>query len=506
MTVGSILRHAATRWPEGEALVTDSRRLTYRDLFESTNRFAHGLRGLGVERGDAVGIVASNSVEQVVSYLAIQTVGAVAVPVNPRLSVSELAAILDDAEATTVVCDAERTPTVHRAASEAAAVSRCISTDPVDEMQSFDSVMAGESTNPPDVEVGLDEPGVMMHTSGTTGQPKLVVLTHGGQVLNSMACAIEFGFGSDDRALHVAPLYHSAGYLNLLLPCLQTGATHVLQSEFDPEQTLQRIEAESATVSLGVPTHYQLLRQVDPEPFDVSSLRALVTSGAPVAQATVDWVERHLCETFVNAYGMTETCGLVTTSWDVGSTDGAYRVGEPFLGVDVRLVAVGENVEPDRTVAPGERGQLVVRSPKLMDCYYGRPGKTDETVRDGWLYTGDVAVERDGDYYLVDRMDNRIISGGENIYPQEVERILADHPDVVDCAVVGASDPTFGERVVAYVVADGPMSLADVDDFWENRTDAAGFKRPRELRLTGSIPRNDSGKILRDELGVDATQ
>lgn len=501
MSVGNTLRQAANRWPESEALVTGSQRLTYGELIETVNGFANGLVGMGIGKGDAVGLFAANSIEQVVSYLAIQTIGAVAVPINPRLSAGELATILGDAEAMVLVCDGKRTPVVQQVSDGLSTVEHVLSTDPVDGMQPFETVVAEETTTDPFVETKLDEPALMMHTSGTTGRPKLVVLTHRGQLLNSLACAIELGFEHDDRALHVAPLYHSAGYLNLFLPCLQLGATHVLQSDFDPERTLERIETEDVTVSLGVPTHFQALRQVDPSAFDASSLRALVTSGAPIAQDTADWVVENLCETFVNVYGLTETCGLVTISRKVHSNDGMYRIGEPFLNVDVRLVEVGEGIPPERSVTPGERGQLVVRSPKVMDGYYGRPERTDETIRDGWLYTGDVAVEHDGVYYLVDRMDNRIISGGENIYPQEVERVLDNHPDVNDCAVAGVEDQRLGERVVAYVVSQDPtLALEDVDDFWDRQADTASFKRPRELRLVETIPRNASGKVLRNEL------
>lgn len=525
MTVGDTLRQTARRWPDSDALVTDARQLTYRELSATTNRFANGLREAGVEAGDAVGLVSANSVEQVLSYLAVQTLGAVAVPVNPRLSPEELGAILGDAEASAVVCDGNRAAAVEGAAETLSALSLRITTDARTAtetgMRSFDDVLADDAS-PPAADVALTEPGVMMHTSGTTGRPKLVVLTHQGQLLNSMACAVELDIEHEDRLLHVAPLYHSAGYLNLLLPGLQLGATHVLQADFDPEATLERVERERATVSLAVPTHFQLLRETDPAAYDLSSLHTLVTSGAPIAADTAAWVVENLCPSLVNVYGLTETCGLVTI--DDGSDDGsdgddggshpsgrgetpdrAFRIGEPFLGVEVRLVEVGDDVPPDRTVDAGDRGQLVVRSPKVMTGYYGRPARTRETLRDGWLYTGDVAVERDGVYYLVDRLDNCIISGGENIYPQEVERVLADHPGVRDCAVGGVEDATLGERVVAYVVpADPSLTLADVDSFWRARTDAADFKRPRELRLVESIPRNDSGKVLREELGDDA--
>lgn len=507
MTIGRVLKQTADRWPDSEAVVDGSTRLTYRDLEERVARFATGLRSRGVEAGDGIGIFMANSLEQIVSYLAVQSIGAVAVPINPRLSAGELATILTDAEATTLICDGPRTDVVDRAANDLTTVEWYVSPRPRTDMASFDVVVADGVAEYPTVGLSLDDPALMMHTSGTTGRPKLVVIDHQGQLLNSMACAVELGFVHGDTALHVAPLSHSAGYLNLFLPCLQLGATHVLQSDFDPERTLARIKSEDITVSLGVPTHFQKLRETDLAIADTSSLRLLVTSGAPVTQGTAEWVRDHLCETFVNVYGLTETTGLVTMSRDVHTEGGGFCAGEPFLNVEVRLVDVGDAVPPDAKVDDGERGELVVRSPKVMQGYYRRPEQTEQTLRDGWLYTGDVAVKRDGTYYLVDRVDNRIISGGENIYPREVESVLEDHPDIVDVAVTGEPDPSLGEAVAAYVVSRDPaLTLEDVDEFWKRRTDITDFKRPRKFTLVEAIPRNQSGKIRRDTFGPDGDE
>lgn len=501
MTIGRVLAKTADRWPESEAVVEGSTRLTYREFADRVACFATGLRSRGVETGDGVGVFAANSLEQVVTLLAVQSIGAVAVPVNPRLSGGELAAILTDAEATTLICDGPRADVVERVADDLASVERYVSTEPREGMTSFDAVHADGVDEYPEADVSLEDPALMMHTSGTTGRPKLVLIDHRGQLLNSLACAVELGFERGDTALHVAPLYHSAGYLNLFLPCLQVGATHVLQSAFDPEETLSRVESEGVTVSLGVPTHFQKFREAGQPSADTSSLRMLITSGAAIAAETADWVRTDLCEEFVNVYGLTETTGLVTVTREVGADDGGFRIGEPFLDVEVRLVEVGEDVPPDATVEAGERGELIARSPKVMQGYYGRPEETARTLRDGWLYTGDVAVRRDGIYYLVDRVDNRIISGGENVYPREVESVLEEHPDVVDVAVRGEPDETLGETVAAYVVSRDPdLTLADLDVFWKGRTDAADFKRPRRLTLVESIPRNQSGKVLRADL------
>lgn len=506
MILGRVLTRTATRWPENEALVQGERRLTYRELQKEVRNLVGGLQSLGIESGDAVGLYTANSIEQIVSYLAVQSIGAVAVATNPRLAAGELSTIMNDAGVETIICDPGRAPTVGEAYEEGRLpdVEHRIATGEFDDMLAYEDLVNQGPAGAPDGDVRPEDPGIMMHTSGTTGRPKLVVISHRSQVLNSLSCAVELDFGPGDRVLHIAPLNHSAGYLNLFLPCLQLGGTHVLEPSFDPERTLRRIESEGVTVTLGVPTHFQLLRaaDIDAERFDTDSLRLLITSGAPVHRTIADWVSETLCANFWNVYGLTETTGLVTVTEEIRRDDsGAYCIGKPFLDAEIRLIDPGDDVPPDRTVEPGERGQLIVRSAKLMEEYYGRPERTAETIRDGWLYTGDVAVERDGIYYLIDRLDNRIISGGENIYPQEIERVLGDHPAVEDCAMVGAPDETLGKRVVAYVVTDDDsLNLAAIDEFWKERSDIADFKRPREVRLVDTIPRNQSGKILRNEL------
>lgn len=504
MILGRMLKRTATRWPDSEAVIQKERRLTYRELFDTVSHFANGLRSLGIKDGDTVGIFAANCIEQIVSYLAIQSIGAVAVPVNPRLSARELSAILTDAEARVLVCDADRADTVVDASADLPTIEHHIAAGGTNKVRAFDEVLADGDAEFPDADIHPDDPALMMHTSGTTGNPKLVVISHQSQIVNSLSCAVELNVAHDDRALHIAPLYHSAGYLNLFLPCLQLGATHVIEPMFSPERTLERIEDERITVSLGVPTHFQKLRQadVDAATFDTNSLRLLLTSGAPIHQQTIKWIVDHLCPNLRNVYGLTESTGLVTaTGGPPHEESDVYCIGEPFLDAEIRLIEVDEDVGPDWVVESGERGQLIVRSAKLMDEYYGQPKETADALREGWLYTGDVAVERDGIYYLIDRIDNRIISGGENIYPQEIERILDDHPAVEDCAISGEPDPTLGEQVVAYVVPnDSSLSLANIDEYWKDQADIADFKRPRDLRFVESIPRNQSGKILRNKL------
>lgn len=550
MHITRTLSRTARRHPDATALVVPAdsgrtrRELSYCELDALVDRVAGGLTNRGVSAGDTVGLFTDNCVEQVVTYVAAQRLGGVAVPINHRLTGAELAAILDDADAAGLLFDPERTDAV-AAVREQLPTALLVYTgygsggdsgdgEPTDEGPNTGGGAGGTAAAPdwadPFADIAgadpIDDPPVVdpeavalaMHTSGTTGRPKLVETTGRAQWANSLACVGEFGYGPDDVALHIAPLSHSAGYLNLLLPAMHVGATNVLvRGSFDPDAALAAVEREGVTLTLGVPTHFQMLRRAmdggatGPTAYDLSSLRLVFTSGAPLADDVAGWITEALCSSLVNVYGLTETTGLVTVYWWSPDTHGEYVIGEAFIDVEVRLVrpeSDARNVAPDETVPRGERGHLIARTPKLMKGYRGRPEETAATLRDGWLYTGDVAVKRsDGTYALLDRLDNVIITGGENVYPAEVERILCGYPGVVDAAVVGEPDDTFGERVVAYVVAaeSEHVTSEDITTYWRADQVVAEFKRPRTIRFVESLPRNSSGKIQRDQLPDDAS-
>jgi acyl-CoA synthetase (AMP-forming)/AMP-acid ligase II len=350
----------------------------------------------------------------------------------------------------------------------------------------------GADEGEPNPDIDPDDLSVMMHTSGTTGRPKLVMIDHHSQWANGMSCLAELGYRHEDRALHIAPLFHSADYLNVLLPAVFVGATSVIQSDFDPERTLELIDQESITATLGVPTHLERIQEHGLDGYDTDSLRFVVTSDAPIREDTVEWVTDDLCETLYNVYGLTETTGLVTVR-DVNYLTDHYTfycVVKTFLNVDVRLIELGEDVPPDATVEDGECDCLIARTPKLMHGYYGQPEKTAKTLRDGWLYTNDVVFREDDEtYYLVHRIDHAIISGGENVYPLEVEQVLRRHPAVEDCDVTGEPDDDLGERVVAYVVSsDNALDTDEITEYWrEDQAAAANYKRPREVYVVESL-------------------
>lgn len=514
MLIGDLPRRNAARWADREAVVDatvagNGTRLTYAAWNERINALADGLAKRGVGIGDRVAMHTYNSLPEMTTYLATAKLGAVTVPTNHRLAAGELEHILEGADADWLVYDPALEDTVrgadfdlHRIAT--AAVSRRPD-EPALADEHYEAVVAaGEPAEPARPDIEPTATSILMHTSGTTGLPKLVTVSHRGQWMNAMSNLAELWWDHADCALNLAPLYHSAGYFNNFLPCLQLGGTNVIVADFDPERTLALLDDEAITSFLGVPTHFQRLRTADVDAPAAEALRFVISTGASLSDPTMDWIREHLTERFVNVYGLTESTGLVTLLRPerVDRLERGYCIGEPFHGVDVRVVEPTEDAGPADIVERGERGQLVCRSDKLMTGYFGQPDRTAAALRNGWLFTGDV-VRRDADgfFYLIDRMDNCIVTGGENVYPAEVERVLDTAPGVAESAVVGESDEEWGEIVVAYIVrADPTLTAADVDTFWNDQTRLASFKRPREIRFVDNIPTNPSGKILRDQL------
>jgi long-chain acyl-CoA synthetase len=495
MLLGQILEQTATRWPDADAMVQGERRLTYDEWHRRVNRVATALADWGVDPGNRVGILTRNRIEQATAYFAAQKRGAVAVPMNFRLSSDDLVHIVTTAETSVLLYDEELADAVADCRSDLPPVEHYFSTgaDP-DLGEPFAALGAdAPATAPDDGDVDPTDLAVMMHTSGTTGRPKLVETDHRSVWANAMACLGEFDYRHADRSLHVAPMFHSADYFNLLVPSVLAGAANVIQPHFDPERTLELFESESITATMGIPTHLKRMMDVGADGYDCPALRIVLSTGAPIPDDISEWISTGLCERYYNVYGLTETTGMVTIRDPTmpAARPADYCIGKPFLNVDVRLIEIEDNADPTDIVEQGERGRLIVRAPKLMHGYYEQPVKTDETLHGEWLYTNDIALRgEDGRYYMFDRIDNVVISGGENVYPLEVERALRGHPAIMDCAVTGEPDDDLSERVVAYIVsADELLTEADIEDYWRNeQTAVADYKRPRTVYFIDEIP------------------
>jgi long-chain acyl-CoA synthetase len=508
LTMASMLLRTVERHPDREAIIYGGRRWTYAAWNARVNRTAHALAELGVRPHDRVGLLMHACEPAVTLYFACQKLGAVAVPMNFRLSTGEVARVLDDSGARLLAYAGRLGETALRAADNARGVSELIAVEADDSPPGHDYETLTESDRDHEPlianEVRPEMLSALVYTSGTTGVAKGVMHTHGNDTAIAMNSALEYQLGPEDRALHIAPLYHVGGMQAFLVPHVLVGATNVILSGFAPRAGLQAIEVERVTTLFAVPTQIgSMLSCLDLGEFDVSSLQMITTGGAALPAATMESVLDGLCARLYNGYGLTEaSLTLLMNPRDALRKLGSC--GKTTLLSETRIVVH----DPDRDVLPDEEvpreavGELIVRGPHTTPGYWNRPRESAGRLRHGWLYTGDL-FSRDGDgyHYFHGRADDLIVSGGENIYPREVEDVLHRLPGVREAAVVGTPDPEWGAVVTAFVVrAEPALSEWDVDRFCRDSDSLTSFKRPRRIVFVDALPTSPSGKVLTREL------
>ncbi len=476
--------------PERVALTDGSATTSYRELDDRTARVASALRARGVRRGDRVAYFGPNHSTYFDVLFGACAIGAIVVPINTRLAVPELEFVLSDSGAHTVLVAPSHQGILERASHSLPHHRVICTTGELDELI--------ETADPSwvDEPVGLDDVAIVMYTSGTTGRPKGAMLTHGNLTWNTTNVLVDLDLRHDEVALVVAPLFHIAALAMISLPVLVKGGTLLLQPAFDPENALSLIERHAVTQMFGVPTMFNAMAKTDAWPVaDLSSIRTVICGGAPVPRATIEtYLERGIV--FLQGYGMTETAPGLLFLDGPHSTTKAGTAGVPSFFTDVRLVDAGMN-----DVLPGEQGEIVASGPNVMRGYWGAPGETDESFSGDWFHTGDVATtDADGYYTIVDRVKDIIISGGENIYPAEVEDALHYHPAVAEAAVIGVADAEWGEVGRALVVLR-PGHTVDEEElltFLDGRL--ARYKIPKSVVFVAEIPKSGAGKILKPEL------
>jgi fatty-acyl-CoA synthase len=491
--IGSWTARRARKTPHRLAVVHQGGRRTYGQLHDRTTRLAHHLRALGVGRGDRVAFLGPNHPAFLETLFAAARLGAAFVPLNTRLAAPELTQVLTDSGAKLLVYTAAHEP--FAAQFGAGGVPGVLAVDDGYEraLAEPDAESESESESGPaplDEHVTLDDVAMIMYTSGTTGRAKGAVLTHGNLTWNTVNTLVDGDFGSDEVTLLAAPMFHTAALNMTCLPTFLKGGTLVLEESFSPSRTLDLVEEHRVTVMFGVPAMYQ---QVAAEArfaaADLSSVRVLLCGGAPVPETLIrTYAARGV--SFVQGYGMTEASPGVCLLDADNALAKAGSAGVPHFFNDVRIV--------DPAGGDAERGELLVEGPTVMSGYWNRPHDTSQALTDGWLHTGDVAVtDPDGYVTIVDRVKDVIISGGENIYPAEVEQALYAHPDIADCAVIGVPDERWGEVGRAVVVlregakADAAGLLAALDGR------LARYKIPTSVVFATELPRGGSGKLLK---------
>ncbi len=513
MHIARILEASTERYPNHTALVFEERRWTYREWLVRVRKFAQALSDLGARPGDRVAFYVSTSENSVTTYFACQLIGAVAVPLNFRLSPGEASYVIKDSGARILVYGRHLIDNTVKIAAQTRSVHDyiCCAYDAADVPEGhlhFETLaeLTEYRDEPRPIPAGSDI-SALVYTSGTTGKPKGVIHTHANDIAIAMNCVMEYGLSHRDKALHIAPLYHVGGMQAYFLPHLMVGGTNVVLGRYEAQKTLEMIASEKITTLFAVPTQIQeMLFHPLFKQYDTSSLRLITTGGSAIASATMSRVIEEFCPNIFNGYGMTEaSLTLVLHPEDALRKLGSC--GQPTLISECRVVDPAPDATPSALVPSGEIGQLIVRGPQAMTGYWNNPFETSKKLKAGWIYTGDLfSVDDEGFYTFHGRADDMIISGGENIYPREVEEILYRCPGIQEAAVVGLPDDKWGQIVVAYVVSVDPdLDAAAVDAFCKASDDLAPYKRPKKYVFVDSLPTNPSGKVLKRELIAAAT-
>jgi len=497
LTIAETLTTSAHNYARREALVIGDQRITFGKLNEAVNRRSNTLRELGVGKGDHVGTFSANSLELVETIYALNRIGAVVVPLNIRLSPDELIYMMNCANLSGLVYQNQYEHIVQEIRpSIDVKLFLCSGDSELSGAINFEVEKGKQSSQFSDTVVKENDIATIIYTSGTTGRPKGVVHTHKNWIwaMSNITVSVKSGF---EKNLTPFPLFHSGGFLHLYASVFGTNTIFMLPG-FDPVLMLKTIEKESINRLGSPPTVYKMLLQ-SPElaKTDVSSVRYLMSG----SEAIPDEIRNQLYKAFPGAniienYGQTEACACLTSRIGKFTDKRRFSVGRPAPHIRLRIVD-----ENDDDAGPGKVGEIICQTPSTMQGYYQDPEKTAGAIRNGWLYTGDIGeLDQDGFLYIKERKNHMIISGGENIYPKEVEDVLYRHPKIIEVAVFGLPDNLWGEKVCAAVVTkpDEQLDAEEVIEFCRNNL--ASFKKPKIVTFMDILPKNQTGKILRTVL------
>ena len=494
----AVLEHFASRTPDKPMAVCGDDIVTYREMLDRSAALAAGLQARGVVVGDVVGLLSYNNVEFLATIFGANYLGATVMPLNWRLAPAELRFILDHSQARALVCDEALVELAGEATKDRNELVRvCISPTRYPDWERFSDVGASSGL-PVRVRAHGDDLHRLMYTSGTTGRPKGVMITYANLAWKNYAHITEFGFTGADIGLACGPLYH-VGALDLTTTSLiAVGATSIIHQVFNADNVVDEIERSRVTTLWMAPAMVRaVLDRPGVEERDLSSVRLLIGGGEKMPIPFIERLQRAFPSAwFADAYGLTETVSG-DTFLDRASTRAKLgSVGRPcqYLELDIWD-------EHGASLPPGERGEVVLRGPKVFKGYWRDPDATAAAFSGGWFHTGDIGLrDEDGYLYIVDRLKDMIVSGGENIASSEIERVLYEHEAVLEAAVVGRADARWGEVPVAYVVLNSAATVAPEELVEHCRQQLARFKVPKAVVTVDALPRNPSGKVLKREL------
>ena len=499
------LHRAVQQKPDAIATVCQGRIKTHREVHDRVARLAGGLAQMGIRRGDRICILSLNSDRYLEAYLAIAWIGAVVTPINFRWSTAELVYALNDSDCRAIIVDDHCAPQCAVIRDDCRSLHHVIfaGDDALPACAlSFEDIIAN-SEPIPDAEVGGDEIFGVFYTGGTTGTPKGVMLSHMNVCSSALSLMAEGAFMEGAMGLHTAPMFHLAD-MAMVTGLLLRGSGHVMLPAFGPDAVLDLVELHKVTDILLVPTMLQML--VDHPGIlerDISSLQRIVYGASPASEALLDRAAKALPNaSFMQGYGMTESAALIAVLPPSMHTpegrkhDKLRSCGRSTYHVQMRIVG-----EDDRERSRGEVGEIIARGPNIMKGYLNKPEASSLALKNGWMHTGDMGyMDDDGYVFIVDRLKDMIISGGENIYSVEVENAITKHQDVASAAVIGIPSPDMGETVHAVVVLKPGAALALQDLQAHCKSLIAGYKCPRSLEIREALPMSGVGKVLKTEL------
>ncbi|MFA9557622.1 AMP-binding protein [Evansella sp. AB-rgal1] len=522
----SFLEDAYKKRPDNHAIVFMGQRLTYRELYESTVKLANGLRQLGMKSGERVSIMLPNCPQAVISYYAVLMAGGIVVQTNPLYVERELEHQLNDSGATFIIALDWVFPRVEKV-RHATNLKKILVTSlkdylpfpknlffPLvskkrgmntkvpysDEVLSWMKVMNEAPNEPIEMATDPDDVAILQYTGGTTGVAKGVMLTHKNLVANVLQCThwifkVEYG---EEKFLGMVPFFHVYGMTVVMNACISLASTMVLLPKFDVKDALKAIDKEKPTIFPGAPTMYiGLLNHPDIGKYDLSSIKACISGSAPLPVEVQQQFEKVTNGILVEGYGLTESSPVTHCNLVWGGERVSGSIGLPWPDTDVKIVSL----ETSEEVGVGAIGEIAIKGPQVMKGYWNRPEDTEETLRDGWLFTGDMGyMDEKGHFYIADRKKDMIIAGGYNIYPREVEEVLFEHPAVLECVILGIPDPYRGETVKAYIVFKDGMEVSEKELDAYCREKLAAYKVPKLYEFREDLPKTLVGKVLRRAL------
>ncbi|MCW4602887.1 long-chain fatty acid--CoA ligase [Janibacter indicus] len=500
--IGSWPTKHASRTPERVALIDGDTgaELTWADLEARTNALAAALRSKGVRKGDRVAFCCFNSPHVLEIIFAVAKVGAVTVALNFRLSAPELNYVLTDSATTYVFASTQVIETV-REACEGTVVREVTEVTTAQARRdgapsAYEDLIAEHPSERVVTAIDEDDLSMLMYTSGTTGFPKGAMLTHGNHLWNAINnVAFSEGLTPRDVTLIMAPLFHIGALGIFTLPLAYLGGTSIVYETFSPEGWLDGVEQHRPTMGFLVPAMWGSVIAAGLDGRDLSSLRYALSGGAPCPLTFIQAVQDHGVA-FIEGFGLTETAPFACVLGPDETVTHAGSVGKPVLHDELRIVD-----EADQDVAPGEVGELLVKGPNVFHGYWEKPEATAEALRGGWFHTGDLArCDEEGYYHIVDRKKDMVITGGENVYPSEIEQTIYQHPAVAEAAVIGVPSDRWGEAVTAVVALRPGAELTEDELIAWMRERQAGFKVPKAVHFVDALPRTATGKVLKREL------